>query len=172
MFYIGFDTNGNIQKVTNETDSTMQYMEIPLETYSDFVDYKKKIEDYIIIKKQDYVLVRRDGTDSTTTKNIFVVGNVYEKHDNSIYIIQNPIAKTFSITHTFEEDKFPPLQAYKMFYITDVNNSNKLLSTLKCSFEDFEKDIYHFDTEYFDNCKIITTPDMQSYYHYVGESID
>ena len=28
------------------------------------------------------------------------------------------------------------------------------------------------DTQYFDNCRIITQPDMQSYYHTIGETIE
>lgn len=170
MFYIGFDTEGNIKKVTNELDDSLQYLEISLEIYSEFIDYKRKMEDYIVVKKQDYVLEKKDGKE-TVTNNILVVETTNLLKPNSIYLVQNPVSNTIGITHTFEEGKFPPLQTDKIFYVTDVNNSNKLITTLMCSFEDFRDSIHYFDTEYVDECKIITRPDMQNYYRYIGVRI-
>jgi len=170
MLYLGFDTEGKVLKVTNEPCDKIQYMEIDLNLYEKFTNSTIRMSDYLVVKKKDYVLVKKDGKESVNS-SILTLEHTPDIQPNSIYVIQNPKTKTFSITHTFEDGKFPP-QTYKNFFITDVNNSNKLLCTLHCSYEDFKDTEFTFSAPYFENCKIITRPDMQNYYHFIGEAFE
>ena len=170
MLYVGFDSTGKILKITNETDNTLQYLKISAEMYQKFADSVENIDDYIVVKKHDYVMEKKDGK-QTFYSNIFKIEISNNKKPNSIYIIQNPESKSFSITHTFTDAKLPPSHIYKKFFVTHLNNTNKLLCTLECKFEDFLHKPYFFNTKYFNECKIITQPDMQSYYHTIGETI-
>ncbi len=170
MLYVGFDTTGKVLKITNEPDNILQYLEISAEMFEKFADAVENLDDYIVVKKQDYVLEKKDSKE-TISANIFSVQRTESIQKNSIYIIQNKKLKTFSITHTFEEDKLPPSQTHKKFFVTHVNNANKLFCTLECKYEDFFTQPFTFDTKYYNNCKIITQPDMQSYYHWLGDTI-
>lgn len=170
MLYVGYNTEGKVVKITNELDDKLEYLEISAEMFTKFAECTENIDDYIVVKKQDYVLEKKDKKESVSA-NIFTISKTTERIANSIYIIQDHEQKSFSITHTFK-DKFPPSQTYKKFFVTDVNNSNKLLCTLECRFEDFFDKTLKFDTKYFSDCKIITQPDMQSYYHLIGETIE
>ena len=171
MLYVGFDSTGKILKITNETDKTLQYLEISAEMYEKFADSVENIDDYIVVKKHDYVMEKKDGK-QTFYSNIFKIEMSNNKKPNSIYIIQNPKLKCYSITHTFSSDKLPPSQTSKKFFVTHLNNANKLFCTLECTYKDFFDQPFRFDTQYFDNCRIITQPDMQSYYHTIGETIE
>ena len=56
MLYVGFDSTGKILKITNETDNTLQYLKISAEMYQKFADSVENIDDYIVVKKHDYVM--------------------------------------------------------------------------------------------------------------------
>lgn len=170
MLYVGFNSEGVIHKITNEPDNSLQYLEISAEMYSKFAESIENIDDYTVVKKDDYVLEKKDKQYSVTS-NVFTIPKIHQFKPNSIFIVQNPKNKTFSIKHTFTET-FPASQTFKQFFVTNVNNANKLLCTLDCKFEDFFENTYTFDSPYFDDCKIITKPDIQSYYHFVGETVD
>tara|TARA_Y100001935_G_C17287898_1_gene501476 strand:- start:1163 stop:1678 length:516 start_codon:yes stop_codon:yes gene_type:complete len=171
MLYVGFDTTGKVLKITNEPDNILQYLKISSEMFNKFAESIENIDDYIVVKKDDYVLEKKDNKEYITA-NIFTVPRTDHTHKNSIYVIQNKTLKNFSITHTFDEDKLPPPQTYKKFFVTHLNNANKLFCTLECKYEDFFAKPLTFDTKYYDDCRIITQPDIQSYYHFIGETIE
>ena len=93
-------------------------------------------DSYIVVKKHDYVLEKKDGK-QTLYSNILTLGMSTQKQPNSIYIIQNPESKTFSITHTFTDAKLPPSHIYKKFFVTHLNNTNKLFC--KCDTQSIHK---------------------------------
>tara|TARA_Y100001933_G_scaffold263246_1_gene323946 strand:- start:3824 stop:4339 length:516 start_codon:yes stop_codon:yes gene_type:complete len=171
MLYVGFDTSGTVLKITNEPDDILQYLEISAEMFEKFTEGVENIDDYVVVKKHDYVLEKKDGK-QTLYSNILTLEVQNQKKPNSIYIIQNPKLEKFIITHTFSNEKTPPSHIYKKFFVTKLNNTNKLLCTLECKFEDFLQKPFTFDAKYFNECKIITQPDMQSYYHIIGETIE
>ena len=72
MLYVGFDSTGKILKITNETDNTLQYLKISAEMYQKFADSVENIDDYIVVKKHDYVMEKKDGK-QTFYSNIFKI---------------------------------------------------------------------------------------------------
>ena len=56
MLYVGFDTTGKVIKITNEPDNLLQYLEISSEMFEKFAEAVENIDDYIVVKKNDYVL--------------------------------------------------------------------------------------------------------------------
>ena len=56
MLYVGFNSEGVIHKITNEPDNSLQYLEISAEMYSKFAESIENIDDYTVVKKDDYVL--------------------------------------------------------------------------------------------------------------------
>ena len=53
--YVGFDTSGTVLKITNEPDDILQYLEISAEMFEKFAEGIENIDDYVVVKKHDYV---------------------------------------------------------------------------------------------------------------------
>ena len=74
MLYVGFNSEGVIHKITNEPDNSLQYLEISAEMYSKFAESIENIDDYTVVKKDDYVLEKKDKQYSVTS-NVFTIQN-------------------------------------------------------------------------------------------------
>lgn len=169
MFYANFTPTGEVTGITNEENKLLQQVEITLELYQKFSDGIENFADYRVIKIKDYILERKNS--EYAYGNIFTVVKTKEKKLNCIYILQDPKNKVFKITHTFPKGKFVANDLTKRFYVTKENNANKLLTTLECNNKDFAEDTYVFDSKYYEDVSIITSPDIEDYFHYVGEDI-
>ena len=84
MLYVGFDTTGKVIKITNEPDNILQYLEISSEMFDKFAEAVENIDDYVVVKKHDYVLEKKDGK-QTLYGNILTLGMTNQKKPNSIY---------------------------------------------------------------------------------------
>ena len=151
------------EKIYGDENFQGEWSEIKLEVQNQIINCLKNKKDFII----DATHAKRDWRLSIT-QNL----NLSYEIEWFGWWLKTPKLKCYSITHTFSSDKLPPSQTSKKFFVTHLNNANKLFCTLECTYKDFFDQPFRFDTQYFNNCRIITQPDMQSYYHTIGETIE
>jgi|TARA_A200000113_G_C8811489_1_gene337374 hypothetical protein len=140
MLYINFDQKtGTIKSFTNvEPDSS--FIEVDSDTYKDFIDGKKLMQDYIVIpstKDKVFELVgkNKDLMEFDVDQSIHKLVDKKPNSKNYVEIVQDikqkvwevtisNTLKTFLSSSNFYKDKM------QYVYITEKNNPNILIDTL------------------------------------------
>lgn len=151
-FYICFDIkNGDIIKVSNESDNTLANLEIDKDTYIKFMQGSFSITDYFVSiqvqNEKKFVLTKKEflkGQDfnNYSIKKFAKSDTLYEK--NVFHIIQdnrNSCWKGFASLDDDYRDFLANSANYfgveKTFYVTKNRNPNCLLGKITVSVEDF-----------------------------------
>lgn len=173
-FYLNFkDETGEIWKLTNELDTSTQYIEIDRETMLAFANEDKKMEDYMVIPSSDktlkyeIVLKHKDLDAFDVDKSVHHLPKVTSIDTNNAFIIQqnlNSATWTVSLTNELRE-LLSSTTYYKdknqYIYVTQKDNPTVLLDTLDIKMYNV---LY---TESFDmieqNKKVAQNPDVSLY---------
>jgi hypothetical protein len=142
-FYINFDSDsGQIFKFTNEVDKSSLYIETDKETYIDFVNGKKNVDDYLILptssKDQVYELVskHRGLLNFDVDKSVHQLQKVVKVNfKNGFVVQQNIVRQNWTVYFTDSLKQFLNNTTYykdktMYLYVTTNNNPNILLDTL------------------------------------------
>jgi len=142
MFYIHFDTEGNILSAANHDDSPL-YTEISKELYEDFIFGRKQFYEYKMVEdirtKGKMVLVPIEY--DNTLENEHVSGKISQNShiDSGIQIIQNQ--DHWLINNYIDYETRLQLSAgkdyYKEYYIVDKKNRYILLDRFMLNIKEF-----------------------------------
>ena len=140
MYYIYYNNAGAITAVANITDDSFgeYYIEVDLQTYTDFSNGIKQILDYIVIEnakiKGKMHIVLKDIDISESQPQATGVITEQTTTDNAIILTQNIVNGTWVVTSTMNDETcamFAQGNDYiKEYYIVDLTNRFILLDTL------------------------------------------
>jgi len=141
MYYIYYNDDGNITAVANITDDSFgeYYIEVDLQTYTDFSNGIKQILDYIVIEnakikgKIHIVLKHIDKAEDRAQSRGIIVKQVIDH--NAIILNQDLFNCTWTATSTMDDivcAMFAQGENYiKEYYVVDPSNRFILLDTLQ-----------------------------------------
>jgi len=140
MYYIYYNDAGEITAVANITDESFgeYYIEVDLQTYTDFSNGSKQILDYAVIpnskiKGKMHIVskVVDQSTELIQPKGIIVKCPTI---DNAIIFNQDLVNSKWTVTSTMNEENcamFAQSKDYiKEYYVVDITNRFILLDTL------------------------------------------
>tara|TARA_B110000503_G_scaffold9827_1_gene13266 strand:+ start:763 stop:1317 length:555 start_codon:yes stop_codon:yes gene_type:complete len=141
MYYIYYNNSGAITAVANITDDSFgeYYIEVDLQTYTDFSNGVKQTLDYIVIEnakikgKMHIVLKDIDKAEDQAQSRGIVVKQAIEH--NAIILNQDLNNGTWTVTSTMDDivcAMFAQGENYiKEYYVVDPSNRFILLDTLQ-----------------------------------------
>jgi hypothetical protein len=141
VYYIYYNEQGAITAVANMTDVSFgaHYIEVDLQTYTDFSNGSKQLLDYAVIEnvkvkgKMHIVLKDIDVSESQMQSTGVVVKKTTE--DNAIILNQDLTNGIWTVTSTMDDELcalFAQGEDYiKEYYVVNSSNSFILLDTLQ-----------------------------------------
>lgn len=141
MYYIYFNDAGVITAVANITDVSFgeHYLEVDLQTYTDFSNGTKQVFDYIVVEnakikgKMHIVLKDIDMAEGQAQSKGIIVKSTIE--NNAIILNQNLTNGIWTVTSTMDDivcAMFAQGENYiKEYYVVDPSNRFILLDTLQ-----------------------------------------
>tara|TARA_B110000977_G_scaffold199950_1_gene288847 strand:+ start:1896 stop:2453 length:558 start_codon:yes stop_codon:yes gene_type:complete len=141
MYYIYYNNTGAITAVANITDESFgqYYIEVDLQTYTDFSNSVKQTLDYIVIEntkikgKMHIVLKDIDMSKSQMQSTGIIVKQSTD--DNAIILNQDLTNGTWAVTNTMDDELcalFAQGEDYvKEYYVVKFSNRFILLDTLR-----------------------------------------
>lgn len=145
-FYLNFDEEtGKAWKITTTVDDKTPYMEIDKGTYTDFLNLKKRLKDYIVVpsSKDDVAyelkFIHKDLDEFDIEKSIHRIPKNLETETNSVIIKQNTLEGFWEITITDSLKSTLSSTTYYHnkghdIYVTYKDDPNILLDTLRIEF--------------------------------------
>ena len=141
MYYIYYNDTGTITAVANITDESFgtYYIEVDLQTYTDFSTGVKQVLDYIVIEnakiKGKMHLILKDIDKAEGLAQPKGIINKQSIEHNAIILNQDLTNRTWTITSTMDDiicAMFAQGDDYiKEYYVVDINNRFILLDTLR-----------------------------------------
>lgn len=177
MFYVYFDiSTGEINRVSNELQDDLHYVEIDKELYIQFSNGDRNFNEYRVIPTpkdaSKFELIEK----TTTSIEFDVDRSIHEIQkqnslvdDEDVFVIvqdkKNNVWKAHAKLNdnyiTFLSQTNNYYSQHKEVYVTEENNPNVLLDVLKIPMEGFLKDI-DFDVV-FNDSKLTTRSDISLY---------
>jgi hypothetical protein len=142
-FYFNFrEDTGEIWKLTNELDESTPYIEVDMQTYREFAEETKKLEDYMIVPsgnedlKYEIKFKHKDLLSFDVDKSVHQIQKVSTVDTNNAFIIEQNIKNgiwTVMLTPQLKE-LLTQTTYYKdknhLVFVTQQDDPNILLDTL------------------------------------------